>query len=276
MLGSNVPAKGGVLGAIESAKQLNCECCQIYLTNSRRWSLEPKFSNSADVLRKIHDSNVKIVSHVPFLVNLASPCEDLWKKSLDRLRSEIEIAHMLKIDRIVLHPGSFTSSNKKSGVGRIIDGIDAVSGLLNEYGVYLLLETMSGAGTEIGSTFDELAWIIDEVKDNCCVGVCFDTCHVYVSGYDISQEIKYTSIMSEFDRVLGKSRIRAFHLNNTKENLLSKRDRHCRLSSGNIDIDTFRCIVDSEDFKGVPKLLEPASSDKDYFSQMQFLLSLRQ
>lgn len=276
MLGSNVPAIGGLSIALDNAKRANCECIQIYLANSRKWNvLHMDLNSRTNVLEKSKEYKISMVAHIPFLVNIASSNEDLWARSVERLKFEIEAAKLLNVTKLVIHPGSYTSGDKLNGIKKIIKAINNISDKLEINNVFLLLETMSGRGTEIGGDFYELREIINGVKNNSHIGVCFDTCHVYSAGYDITDVASLKNTLIEFDRIVGNKRIMTFHLNNTLSRVGSKKDRHRKICSGNISEETFAFIVNNHAFKNIPKIIEPASSESDYILQMNHLINLK-
>lgn len=185
MLGSNVPTIGGLHKGFEWGDKWQAECIQIYLTLSRRWEVSELSQEEVSKFKTAWQKSkvLEVVAHVPYLVNLASPDKELYKKSVERLRTEVSRALKLGVSMLVLHPGSYGKSNKREGMKRIIDALNIV--LEDNPPVKILLETMAGQGTTIGSRFEELAEIIEKVKKPESLGVCLDTGHLFMAGYDI-------------------------------------------------------------------------------------------
>ena len=162
MLGSNVPTIGGLPKGFQVGDDWNCECIQIYLTLSRRWSIPSlTYDKINDFKKAWSKSSIKyVIAHIPFLVNLASPDKEIWKKSVDRLITEVKIANQLDVPYLVLHPGSYCNSKKNNGFNRLIKGLNQVTERIQESSAMILLETMSGQGSMIGSSFKEINYIV--------------------------------------------------------------------------------------------------------------------
>jgi deoxyribonuclease-4 len=258
VIGSNVPTIGGLLTAFTYAKDWGCECFQTYLTASRRWNV------SALSEKQIHEfrlasrqSSVQgILAHVPFLVNLASPDRELWRKSVNRLTAELSRANQLGVSLLVLHPGSHVYSDRKAGLVSLIDGLNTALQEVAHSSCTVLLETMAGQGTTIGSSFEEIAYVLQETSYPQLLGVCFDTCHVYAAGYDLRGYRAYERIMGQFDRIIGLDKLGAFHLNDSRGELGSRVDRHASIGSGHLGLQVFHAILRDARFSHLPMVLE--------------------
>lgn len=274
MLGSNVPTKGGLPKAFKYARDWCCECIQIYTTPSRRWDV-PKLLPELVVqfAEAWQRSQVKkVVAHVPYLVNLASPDKSLWKKSKERLSIELSIANKLGIPFLVLHPGSYGNSRKESGIKRVIKGLNGVFDNVNNSSTIILLETTAGQGTSIGWCFEEIAYLINKLK---YLGVCFDTAHVFEAGYDIRGYDGYKRVLERFHDIIGLDRIEVIHLNDSKTGLGSRVDRHASIGEGLLGLHIFHAIIRDPRFCGIPKILEIPEREEKSKDNLELLRKLR-
>lgn len=258
MIGATVPTIGGLHNAFAYGDEWNCDCIQIYLTSSRTWKFTPIEGEQKALYYELWKaSRVKeVISHVPFLVNLASPDDELKKKSLDRLRIEAEVAIELDVNLLVLHPGSSRGSDKQLALQNVIAAINIVHEQVGQRSPVILVETMAGQGNVLGSTFEELAQIIDGVVNKEKIGVCFDMAHVFAAGYDISSADKFENVLAEFDAVVGLNKIGLFHINDSKTGLGSHHDRHTYVGGGEIGMEPFRQLLNDSRLAGIPKILE--------------------
>jgi deoxyribonuclease-4 len=202
------------------------------------------------------------VAHNSYLINLASPDNDLYKKSIDAMLIEIERAEALGLPYIIMHPGAHVGSGDDTGLARIADSLNLLFERTKGYRVSLLLETTAGQGTVLGHRFEHIAEIIDKINYSKRVGVCLDTCHSYVAGYDIKK--RYDAVFNEFDKIIGLKRLKAFHLNDTLKVLGSRVDRHWHIGKGKLGLETFERLLRDERFKELPMILEtPKGMDED-------------
>jgi deoxyribonuclease-4 len=202
-----------------------------------------------------------VVSHNSYLVNLASPKDDLWEKSIAAQKLELERCERLRIPYVVSHPGAHTGSGREAGIERIVQALDRIHADLPDYAVVTLLETTAGQGTTIGGEFEDLAAILTRVAQPERVGVCFDTCHIFVAGYDCRDAVSYGETMGRFDEIVGLAAIKAFHFNDSKGVLGSHLDRHHYIGQGEIGVEGFRSFMNDQRLAGLPALLETDKSD---------------
>lgn len=263
MLGSNVSTVGGICKAFVQAAEWECESIQIYTTPSRRWQFEPRPREiTLQYLTEREKSNVKsVVAHVPFLVNLGSHDESLYTKSIHRLELELRSADELNIDRLILHPGSSTNCSRKEAMLRIANGINTVLSRTRYLNNTILLETMAGQGNTIGSNFEELACIIDQIYDKSRVGICLDTCHLFAAGYELRGFHNFEYVIEKINKYFPLTTIGAFHLNDSWHTIGSKKDRHCSIGDGRIGLPVFHTIVNDNRFEGIPMIVENPSRD---------------
>jgi len=194
----------------------------------------------------------EIVVHAPYIINLGSYKDDTFELAVNFLREEIKRTDYMGVKNIVLHPGAYTDKDPEYGIQRIAEGLNEV--LEAEQNVHIALETMAGKGTEIGRSFEELASIIDKVKYNDKLSICFDTCHTHDAGYDIVNH--FDEVMEEFDRIVGIDRIALFHINDSKNFRGAAKDRHAPVGSGLIGFHALKYIVHHEAARDKPVILE--------------------
>jgi deoxyribonuclease-4 len=258
ILGAHQSIAGGYHKAAERAKACGCQCLQIFTKNTNQWRARQVTPAEGEQFRRTLDALGLTcpLAHNSYLVNLASPEADLWRKSIDGMVQELLRAEMLGIPWVVAHPGAFTSGSPEAGLGRIVAALQEILTQTRGTKVGCLLETTAGQGTALGWRFEELAAILDGVKAPERLGVCFDTCHVFAAGYPLSTPAGYRATMRQFDRLVGLGRVRAFHLNDSLRPCGSRVDRHAHVGHGQMGLEPFRRLVRSRRFRNVPMVLE--------------------
>lgn len=195
----------------------------------------------------------QILVHAPYIINLANTVKpETYELAEEFLALEIERTAACKSSTLILHPGAHVGAGVSAGIAQIIRGLNHI--LTRETAVNVALETMAGKGTEIGRSFEEIARIYDGVVYNDKLRVCFDTCHTNDSGYDVKNN--FDGVIDEFDRILGKDQIAVFHINDSKNPMGARKDRHANIGFGTIGFDALHTIVHHPDFENVPKILE--------------------
>lgn len=256
-LGSHVGMSGKdmMLGSAKEAVSYGANTFMLYTgapQNTKRKEISELNIEKAWEYMRQHNIE-DIVVHAPYIINLANTVKpETFEIAVKFLELELQRTEAMGAGCMVLHPGAHVGAGEEAGIKQIIKGINEV--LTRDTKAYIALETMAGKGTEIGRNFEELAKIYDGVIHNDRLRVCFDTCHVNDSGYDLVND--YEGVMEQFDRVIGKDQIAVFHLNDSKNVLGAKKDRHENIGFGNIGFDTIHKIVSSKDFIEVPKILE--------------------
>lgn len=278
-LGAHMSIAGGVSYALARAASVNSNAVQVFTKNNRQWK-GPAISpddvarwNEHLPLHRIGDA----VSHASYLINLASPKEPLWEKSIAAHQDEIERAHAYAIPHIVLHPGSHTRSGVEAGIGRIAAALNRIHAATPHCAdTITLLELMAGQGATLGGTITELRRIIDQVDDRGRVGICVDTCHAFAGGYDLRTRAGYEAMLEELDRELGLSVLKCWHFNDSKGALGSHLDRHVHIGEGQIGLEGFRTIINDPRWDGIPMLLETPKEDdlKEDLMNLQRLCAL--
>jgi deoxyribonuclease-4 len=255
---------GGVSQALDRAASVHSNAVQVFTKNNRQWAGPPV--NAADVARWREQMPALgvayAVSHASYLINLASPKDDLWEKSRLAHQDEIERAHAYAIPHVVLHPGSHTGSGDEAGIARIAAALNAIHAATPQCAdTVTCLEIMAGQGNVLGRNLAQLRAIIDQVEDQRRVGVCLDTCHAYATGYDLRSVEGYAAFVAEVERWLGLATVKVWHFNDSKGALGSNLDRHVHIGEGEIGEEGFRHILNDPRWDGVAMLLETPKED---------------
>lgn len=274
-IGAHVSISGGVEKAVERQVEAGGNCGQIFAGSPRTWkvsSYEEEEGEKFDELRDEEDQNPYII-HSTYLVNLATPKDDLFEKSLKCLQSELDAAEKLGVEYVVFHPGSHTGSGRENGIERIAEGLDKLEIPEN---VTVLLENTAGKGTTLGKSMGELREMMNKAETSEeKIGVCIDTCHAHAAGYDLSDDGGFEDFIQEIREDLGLEKVEVLHLNDSKDEKGSEKDNHEHIGEGNIGLDGFRNVVNSEALKEKPMVLEtPVEDDKGYSENIEELRGL--
>jgi len=258
IFGAHESIAGGVFNAVERGKKATCDTIQIFNKSNNQWRAKKLVTDEIDkFFEAIETTGVTVsVSHTSYLINIASPDEALSDKSREALAEEMQRCEMLKIPNLVLHPGSHVGSGEEAGLAKVAENINRMFDKLEGNSVTLLLETTAGQGSNLGYKFEQLAAIIDMVNDKDHMGVCLDTCHIFGAGYPITDKKDYNKTIKEFDTIVGLDRLRIIHINDSKKEFASRRDRHDHIGQGLIGLDAFRNFVNDRRLKKVPLILE--------------------
>ena len=203
------------------------------------------------------------LAHDSYLINLAAPDDDLWRKSLEAFAIELLRAEFLGIPFVVMHPGSYTTTSEAVGLNRIVSAFDEIHDKVGKLKVRTLLENTAGQGTALGWRFEHLAAILDSVREPKRLGVCIDTCHLLAAGYPFSTSKDYETTMRELDKIVGLKQVKAIHLNDSKKDLGSRVDRHEHIGRGKIGLEGFRLLLGDPRLATVPMYLETPKEDAD-------------
>ncbi len=256
---------GGYYKAVEAAARLGMETVQIFTKNNNQWNAKPL---TEDEIERFRDTLTEAglqspCSHDSYLINLASPDDALWKKSLDAFVIELERAEALGLKGVVMHPGSFVTSSEQEGLDRIVQALGRSIERTKGAEVEIWLETTAGQGSNLGHRFEHLQYLIENVGANDRIGVCVDSCHIFAAGYAIQSPEEYQATFDEFDRTIGIGRIRAFHLNDSKKELGSRVDRHEHIGRGCLGVEPFRHILNDARFAQLPMYMETPKGEED-------------
>ena len=249
---------GGVEKAVERGASVGCETIQIFTKNNNQWKaheLKPAQLAQFKASRAKLDIH-PIFAHDSYLINLGSPSDELWNKSLDAFTIELERCETLELSGLVMHPGSHTGSGEEAGLRRVAEGLNEAFRRLPGCKTEVWLETTAGQGTNLGYNFGQLRQILDMVSEPERIGFCFDTAHVLASGYELRERDGYEATFAEFDQALGLGRLRAFHLNDSKKDFGSRVDRHEHIGHGFLGLEAFRMLVNDPRFSDRPMVLE--------------------
>jgi deoxyribonuclease-4 len=264
-LGAHMSIAGGLHKAVERGRVAGCGVLQVFTQNSNQWRGKRIADSDAALFREAwEESGMRdIVSHDIYLINLAAAPGEVREKSMAGFLEEMERCARLGIDKIVMHPGSHLGEGEETGISRIVEAFDALFEQAQDFTGTVLLETTAGQGTNIGYRFEHLREIRDRSAFPERFGICFDTCHTFAAGYDITTREGYVTVFEEFDRVLGLENLRVFHFNDSKKGLNCRVDRHEHIGRGAMGLEGFRFLMNDERFRGIPKILETPKGDND-------------
>ena len=272
LLGAHVSVAGGLDNAFARGLESNCTALQIFTKNANRWQGKPISNDDALAFQKAWQKSGigPVIAHDAYLINLASPKQDVWEKSKAALRDELLRCAQLGITGLVMHPGAHLGTGVKTGVERIRE---AFREILPETPpeVRLLLENTAGQGTYLGGDFAHLAALLEGLDED-RFGVCFDTCHAHTAGYDLSTSESYTKVMGAFDRLVGLEKIKAFHLNDCLKPCGSNVDRHTHIGQGTIGRTGFACLMQDQRLAAIPMLLETPKGDDGEMDRVNLAL----
>jgi deoxyribonuclease IV len=264
MFGSHLSISGGMHNALLQAEQYGMQTVQVFTKNQQQWKCKPLDQAAIDEWQK-HLKRLKfkkIVSHDSYLINLAATNDETWRKSIDLFVEEIRRCQQLLIPYLVTHPGAHMGAGEEAGITKIVAALDEIHQMILADGVTTCLEITAGQGSCLGCKLEHLAEIIERVKEPERLAVCLDTAHLFAAGYDFRGG-KYAAFRKEIEKTVGLSRIKVWHLNDSKKPLGSRVDRHDHIGRGMIGIEGFEPIVRDEAFVNVPKILEtPKEKDE--------------
>ncbi|HRT37120.1 MAG TPA: deoxyribonuclease IV [Caldisericia bacterium] len=274
-LGAHVSIAGGVKNAPLNGEKIGCEAIQIFTKNQRQWSAKPYEKDEIEeYFNNLNKVKIKkVVAHTSYLINLASPTEEIFEKSIDALIDDLERCNSLNIPFTIIHPGSHLGEGVEKGIERIIIGIERVFEKVKRGAI--ALETVAGQGSNIGFKFEQLKKIMEGVKEKDRIFVCFDTAHAFEAGYDIKTQNGFKKVLDEFDKIIGIEKLCAFHLNDSKTPLGSNVDRHENIGKGFLGLEPFKFLVNNEKFKNHPMILETPGGDEMYIEDLKTLNLLK-
>ncbi len=262
LLGAHESVSGGLHLAFDRIAQVGGEALQIFSRNQRQWSPTPLKAKEIELFKAAHDEtdDMIVASHGSYLVNLATGKEDLLEKSINNFSLELERCSTLGIPYVVLHPGTHGGDGVELGLERFVAGLDQAIERSGQ-DVQVLAETTAGQGTSLGSSFEELGFILNNTRYPELVGVCVDTCHIFAAGYELRTASGYETTMTALERVIGLEKVKFFHLNDSKKKLGSRVDRHEHIGKGEIGLEGFRFLMTDKRFSHLPMTLETPKSE---------------
>ena len=257
LIGSHVSyGKDGILGSVKEAISYNANTFMFYTgapTNTIRKKIDKDIVVKAQKLMKENNIDINnIICHAPYIVNLASKKDlDKWHFSIDFIRNELKRCDEIGVSKMVLHPGNAVNISKEEGINNIIEAINIIlDGTTN---CMILLETMAGKGSECGSTIEEISTMINGIDNKKQIGVCLDTCHLNDAGYDMNEFSEY---LDDFSKQIDIEMIKCIHLNDSKNEKGSHKDRHANLGLGTIGFNNLLNIAYNKELINIPKILE--------------------
>lgn len=272
IIGTHMSIAKGLARTAENVVQMEADTMQIFSRNPRGSSYKDPSVKEAEKFQKIRKEAQfgPILAHAPYTMNLASAKPEVYEFACMGIREDVARMDKLGIENLVFHPGSHTGIGAEAGIQNIIAGLDqAING---EENITVLLETMSGKGTEIGWKFEELKAIRDGVAHPERIGICLDTCHVFAAGYDIVNDLD--GVLEKFDEVLGLELLRAIHLNDSMMPFASRKDRHAVVGDGEIGLEALLQVLRHPKLKDLPFYLETPLDDAGHKEEIKRLRSI--
>jgi deoxyribonuclease-4 len=258
ILGAHESIAGGYYKAVERARAVGCDCVQIFTKNNNQWRAKELTDEDVRLFQAaLKENDIKHpLAHDSYLINLASPDPVLWKKSVDSFVMEMLRADRLGIPYLVTHPGAYTTASEEIGIATIARALDEVHAQTRGIKTRCLLENTAGQGSCLGCRFEQLAAVLDRVRNPDLLGVCIDTCHLFASGYPLGTEKEYQATMRSIDKTVGLQLVKAFHLNDSLKPFGSRVDRHAHIGRGMLGKEAFRLLLNDRRFRKVPMYIE--------------------
>jgi deoxyribonuclease-4 len=258
LFGAHMSVAGGYHNALLAARNHDCAAVQLFTKNANQWAARPLTDDDVRLFRRTRRATKvkKTIAHDSYLINLASPNDELFCKSVEAFVVEMERAEALGLHYLVAHPGSHVGTDEETGLGNVARALDAVHRRCAGFRVRVLLETTAGQGQSLGHRFEHLAHVLGAVANPERLGVCLDTCHVFAAGYPLAPEADYEETMAAFDRAIGLKQLRVFHVNDSKKPLGSRVDRHAHIGQGCLGLEPFRLLVNDRRFRDRAMILE--------------------
>lgn len=273
LIGAHTSIAGGVHNALLEGKSIGATTIQMFTSNQRQWKGRDITPEGLDLWKAALDETglKQIMSHDSYLINLGASNPEILQKSQLTFEEEIKRCLQLGITFLNFHPGAYTTDTAENCLNRIVESLLKYEKLLNGSQLTLLLETTAGQGSAVGWKFEEIAYILERVKKHIPIGVCIDTCHIFVAGYDVRTAEAWDNTLKEFDRVIGLKYLRAFHLNDSVKGLGSRVDRHAHLGEGQIGIECFKFLMKDPRTRELPKYLETPEGPTRWVKEIETL-----
>lgn len=257
-LGAHLSIAGGMERAVERGLSVGVTALQVFTKSSNQWAARPFEDGEPERFRAaVRAAGIThVVAHDSYLINLASPDDVLWRKSTEACGDELLRCVALGIPWLVTHPGAHMGQGEAFGIRRMAEAIEAIHARVPGGEASIALETTAGQGTILGHTFEQIAAIIAATRGGERLGVCLDTCHVFAAGYDLRTPAAYAETFRRFDDTIGRARLVAVHVNDSKKGLGYRVDRHEHLGKGHLGFDAFASLMRDERLREVPLVLE--------------------
>jgi deoxyribonuclease-4 len=257
-LGAHMSIAGGMDKAVVRGSSIGCETVQIFTKSNQQWRAKPLEPEEVARFQAARTASgiAPVFAHAAYLINLATPDDDAWEKSLEGFVIEVERCATLKLPFIVLHPGAHGGAGEDVGLSRVTRALDECLSRNQEADVMVLLETTAGQGSSVGCKFEHLAEIIERSLYPERLGICFDTCHAFAAGYDIRTPDSYDRTIASLDHLIGIEKLKAIHLNDSRGDLGGHLDRHAHIGMGKLGLEAFRLLLNDPRLQRLPMVLE--------------------
>ncbi len=265
LFGCHTSIKGGLPNALEEAMALGCETVQLFTKVASQWKARELPDEEVALFRQtLRKSGLRYpMVHDSYLINMASPDDTLYRKSVEAFVVELQRAERIGASFLVTHPGAYGTTDVETGLKRVAGAFDEVHRRCPGYQCKILVENTAGQGTYLASKFEQIARILELVEAPERVGVCFDTCHAFAAGYALAPKEEYEATFAEFDHLIGLERLLAFHVNDSATPKGSHVDRHAHIGKGTLGLEPFRLLLNDPRFKDLPMVLETPKEDGD-------------
>lgn len=283
-IGCHISIAGGIEKSVIRAKKLGINTMQIFSKNSLTW--QERFYDSIEIInfqKALQKTDIHpVFIHASYLINFASPDEKIYFKSINAFLEEMKRAEMLLANLgqayLIVHPGAHRNAGEEYGLQRITRALKIIlkqSSSL-KLSTIILLENTSGSGSSLGYTFSQLRYIIEEIEYPEKIGICLDTCHAFAAGYNLAEEKGIEDTLTELDREINLDKVKVIHLNDSKYNLISRKDRHMHIGEGFIGLEGFRRLINHKSIRDLPFILEtPKRSEEDDQRNISVIKRLR-
>jgi len=263
LLGTHVSVSGGIHTAFERASSIGCTTMQLFVKNANRWAGKPLVAEDIQSYKSASAGArvAPVVAHAAYLINLCAVQGETLVKSRQGFEDELLRCEALGILGLVVHPGAHMGAGEEEGIRRIAESLNTVHDRTPGFRTLSILEVTAGQGTTIGSRFEHLRGIVDLLDVPERTAVCLDTCHAFAAGYDLRSASGWETMLHEFDTTIGLSRLAVIHVNDSKKELGSRKDRHEHIGKGHIGVEGFRLLMNDPRLYAVPKILETDKSE---------------
>jgi len=258
-----MPTAGGISNAVTRGHEIGCTALQVFTASPRQWTHKPLEPEAVEAWRQACRSTGMgfTVAHDSYLINLAAPDPVILEKSVDAFQAELHRAAALEIPWVVTHMGAHMGIGEEAGLDILCESLRRILRATDGLPVGIALETTAGQGTGLGHTFEQIARVVEGCAGHPRIGVCLDTCHIFVAGCDIRDQEAYESTLARFSRVIGLERLKVIHANDAKKPLGSRVDRHAHIGEGEIGTEAFRRLVNDPRLAGIPIIIETPDAE---------------
>jgi deoxyribonuclease-4 len=258
-----MPTAGGLHRSLLAGKEIGCTAVQLFTGSPRQWYHPPLEAERTDEFRRafIETGSPFLVAHDSYLINLAAPDDDILERSRKAFHRELERAEALGIPWVVTHMGAHMDSGEEAGLVTLTESVRILLEETDDMRAGIALETTAGQGTSLGYRFEHIAQVLENIGEHPRLGVCLDTCHIFVAGYDIRDADSYESMIAAFDTIIGLDKLKVIHANDAKKPLGSRIDRHEHIGDGEIGLEAFRRLVTDPRLKAIPIIIETPDCD---------------